>query len=504
MKTSFVCLLLLGYMGAFYFSNKHLPLKSTRIFRHYYISAFILVVFDLITLYTVNHMDVVPVAVNSIAHIIYLLSINATVYLNFLYLRSLLENQLKIAGWIRRGQSTPFAIASILILILPLGYVEGAYTNYSMGAKVYALYVSIILYNFFILYYCIRYWKLLNREKRAAIIASVPIFFGVTVINITMPEALFSIVYVILTAVGLMMSNENSEKYIDKQTDMFNAYALEIVNNEYINLKKDVSEVVITMSESENVQDTIDWKQYITLMKQIQVYCRKEKKRQAYRVGDNGFVLLVNSNQTAEKLANEIIEYASGQCRGDIALGYKVIALNECASSDDLMSKIAGACMNAINKMAVYDFLTGVRNRNAFEKELAHLKNKGMDAYYFIADLNNLKETNDALGHSAGDELLQTVARLLKDVAGNNGMVYRQGGDEFAVLWRGEQADAFLEMLEEKRIQLNKERVVPVSFAIGYGRISEEDGIEKADRMMYENKRRMKETSFYKSPSSAL
>ena len=297
MKTSFVCLLLIIYMGFFYFSNKHLPIRSTKVFYCYYVSATVLTVFDLITLYTVNHMDTVPAAINTVAHVIYLLSINATVYLNFCYLRSLLKNQRDRTLWKNRLQAATFVITSVMIVFLPLGYVQGTYTNYSMGAKVYALYASIIIYNLLILYYCIRYWKLLNKEKRVAIVASVPIFFCVSVINLTMPEALFSIVYVMLTAVGLMLSNENNEKYLDKQTGMFNQYALGIVSSEYIHLGKNDVGIVFTLSESERMEDMRNWRNYILTMEHIQRFCRKELKKQAYRVGDNGFVLLLHTEQ---------------------------------------------------------------------------------------------------------------------------------------------------------------------------------------------------------------
>lgn len=147
MKTSLVCLLLVAYMGVFYFSDKHLPLKATRIFSYYYVSAFILTVFDLITLYTVNHMDSVPGIINLIAHIIYLLAINTTLLLYFLYLRALLENQVKLSARIRMLHLVPFAITSVLVVILPIVYVEGTYTNYSLGPKAYAIYASVILYN---------------------------------------------------------------------------------------------------------------------------------------------------------------------------------------------------------------------------------------------------------------------------------------------------------------------------------------------------------------------
>ncbi len=496
MKTSLVCLLLVAYMGVFYFSDKHLPLKATRIFSYYYVSAVILTIFDLITLYTVNHLDSVPEIINLIAHLIYLLAINTTLLLYFLYLRALLENQVKFSKRTRMMHLVPFAVTSVLVVVLPIVYEKGTYTNYSLGPKAYAIYASVILYNILILYYCTRYWKLLSREKRAAIAASVPIIICVSVINIAVPESLFIIVYITLNTVGLMMSNENNEKYIDKPTGMFNQYALGVVINEEIALNRNDYILVMTLSESENVQSSIDWRQYIIAMEKIQRFCKKDLKRQAYRVGDNGFVFLMHSAQSAERMAEVVKSFFQNNCDSGMNLDYNhAIALNECGSIDELMSKLVEICTNAINKMAVYDFLTGVRNRNSFEKELSKLKSEGADVFYFIADLNNLKITNDAMGHSAGDELLQTVAKVLENTAGENGKVFRYGGDEFVILWNGTGADEYLKALETNCEKLNKERIIPVSFAIGYGKILEEDGIQKADRMMYENKARMKKAA---------
>lgn len=52
--------------------------------------------------------------------------------------------------------------------------------------------------------------------------------------------------------------------------------------------------------------------------------------------------------------------------------------------------------------------------------------------------------------------------------------------------------EAVLELLESNCLKLNEKRIIPVSYAIGYGKILEEKGIEKADKMMYENKLKMK------------
>lgn len=494
MKTSFVCLLLILYMGIFYFSKKHLPIRATTVFKCYYFDSVIVIIFDLITLYTVNHMDTVPESVNYIAHVIYILSINVMVYLYFRYVRSLLENKLQISKTMKYIQVLPMIATSVLIVFLPLGYIHGAETNYSMGAKVYALYANIILGNIGILYYSIRYRKLLSKEKMAAIIVSVPVMVVVTIINIALPEALFTIVYVILTAVGLMMSNENMEKYIDTQTGMFNQYAFGIVMNESCCQKKSLYCTLITMSESENVHMAIDWKMYIDQMKQIQRYCKKALKCSLYRVSDNGFVLLSHSGQTADRMEEAILSYATKNCVDSVDFSGKTMYITD-MSSDEVMSGLAQLCIDAINKMAIYDYLTGVYNRNYFEKKLQTLEKEESKPYYLIADLNNLKETNDVFGHSAGDELLQATAQLLRETVGKEGTVYRQGGDEFAVLWEQEDVQSLLSAVESARKEWNKNRVVPISFAIGYCRISEEDWLNTADDMMYRNKREMKKQS---------
>ena len=114
--------------------------------------------------------------------------------------------------------------------------------------------------------------------------------------------------------------------------------------------------------------------------------------------------------------------------------------------------------------MAIFDLLTGVRNRNSFEKELVKLREEGVDAFCFLVDINNLKTTNDAMGHSAGDELLKVMAKLLKDTTGKEGLVFRYGGDEFVVLWRGTDAAAFLAKLEKNSRQGNESRIkIPIS-----------------------------------------
>jgi diguanylate cyclase (GGDEF)-like protein len=87
---------------------------------------------------------------------------------------------------------------------------------------------------------------------------------------------------------------------------------------------------------------------------------------------------------------------------------------------------------------AQHDFLTGLPNRmllndranQAIALASRHMKKVAVP----YLDLDGFKHTNDSLGHSTGDKLLQSVAKRLVDCVRGGDTVSRQGGDEFVVL----------------------------------------------------------------------
>lgn len=93
-----------------------------------------------------------------------------------------------------------------------------------------------------------------------------------------------------------------------------------------------------------------------------------------------------------------------------------------------------------IKYMAFHDHLTGLFNRRALlddlEESIQRLKNSGTFALLSI-DLDRFKYLNDTLGHRAGDQILIQVADRLSEFSKNNIKVYRQGGDEFSILFEG-------------------------------------------------------------------
>jgi len=99
----------------------------------------------------------------------------------------------------------------------------------------------------------------------------------------------------------------------------------------------------------------------------------------------------------------------------------------------------------SLRSLAVTDDLTGVYNRRGFEWQasrlLRHASRERRGALLLYIDVDNLKVTNDTLGHSMGDRLLRAASTALRRACGESTVIGRIGGDEFAVLSRHIGAD---------------------------------------------------------------
>lgn len=103
--------------------------------------------------------------------------------------------------------------------------------------------------------------------------------------------------------------------------------------------------------------------------------------------------------------------------------------------------------LNELHYLSFHDQLTGVFNRNAFQRDV---QKRDTDIGIIFLDINGLKDINDGEGYSGGDAVLAAVSssvhELLPDTA-----VYRMGGDEFILLWREGDEHAFRRDVERVR-----------------------------------------------------
>jgi diguanylate cyclase (GGDEF)-like protein len=121
------------------------------------------------------------------------------------------------------------------------------------------------------------------------------------------------------------------------------------------------------------------------------------------------------------------------------------LAAHQASLIRDIADRLAVALATAerdrrLHELAHLDGLTGLPNRqrllSILDHELAAAGDKRKRIGVLFIDLDRFKETNDTLGHAAGDTLLKRTAERIRDTVRDADQVGRHGGDEFVVLLR--------------------------------------------------------------------
>ncbi|KQW26934.1 diguanylate phosphodiesterase [Acidovorax sp. Root402] len=135
------------------------------------------------------------------------------------------------------------------------------------------------------------------------------------------------------------------------------------------------------------------------------------------------------------------------------------------ARSFDHMRVDIGAQQTEIRRLAYWDRLTGLPNRERFRDAVVQAIAASADPAQPLAvltlDLDRFKHVNDVLGYAFGDRLLQAVAeRLSQQVRSPDDMVARLGGNEFAILLQRADAAAAHEIAQ----RINQSFEQPLAF----------------------------------------
>jgi len=156
----------------------------------------------------------------------------------------------------------------------------------------------------------------------------------------------------------------------------------------------------------------------------------------------------------------------------------------------------------AISAAALTDALTGILNRRGFteaaERELARASRYERPFVLAYVDVRGLKTVNDTEGHLMGDQLIKTVAGLMKESARADDVVGRIGGDEFALLLGEQTAESAGPVVRRIKAHVAEARAameisVPWELTIGMASFPDdgatlEELLNVADRRLYEQR----------------
>ncbi len=146
--------------------------------------------------------------------------------------------------------------------------------------------------------------------------------------------------------------------------------------------------------------------------------------------------------------------------------------------------------------LSYHDQLTGLYNRRFFIEELTRLDvDRNLPITLIFADVNGLKVINDSFGHSAGDELLRSVARVMQEECRADEIISRLGGDEFVLLLPKTTDEDGNVMLQRLKSQIESLKINNIQISVAFGYATKDDKnasmtetLEIAEKNMYRMK----------------
>lgn len=212
-KLQIGCLVLVLYLELIYIwqtTGKNAKVSCNPIFDALMMIIPWLIVFDGVTAWTVNHLEIVPVSLNLVLHAVFFILLSLFMLVMFLHTLSFIKGfpQKLIFRFLI---FLPFIISVILILVfLPeLEFIIGKKVNYSMGISVVVCYLVILLYFILIFVFTIRRIKYLEVRKRINVMSFLFISLLILISQIIFPEILISSLVPAFSLIALYINIED-------------------------------------------------------------------------------------------------------------------------------------------------------------------------------------------------------------------------------------------------------------------------------------------------------
>lgn len=151
-----------------------------------------------------------------------------------------------------------------------------------------------------------------------------------------------------------------------------------------------------------------------------------------------------------------------------------------------------------LTKFAMYDSLTNVYNRRAFDDRLISLLNSNEhlyeDIWLLLIDIDDFKIINDECGHDEGDKIIKEISNAIKNYLGNYSFVARWGGDEFAIITNLPYVKLHrkVDLLFNKILSLKTCNNKKITISCGITKLIPDDEINqifiRADKLLYKAK----------------
>lgn len=162
-------ILIMSFVAYMYFSAEKRYSMLHKTFSVLLVVVIIHLSFDAITIYTVNHLDIVPRLLNDVCHRFFVGTMAVVLYLFYQYIAILIEEETQSSRKFDLAAKLFLAVEMIGVIILPIHYTETDMGNYSSGSYAYVSYAGVAVYLLLCAGLLFGNWKRIHRKKKFAI-----------------------------------------------------------------------------------------------------------------------------------------------------------------------------------------------------------------------------------------------------------------------------------------------------------------------------------------------
>lgn len=199
LRMEIALIIILGFIAYMYYSAERKHTKLHRTFSVLLLVVIVHLVFDAVTIYTVNHLEQVSIAVNDAFHRVFVGTMAGVLYLFYRYIAAVVEEETKkkmIFDW---PAKIFLIVLEIIALVFPIAYIQTPNGNYSAGAYVIASYGGVAIYLALCAGILIWNWKQIHPKKRFAIGVALLVEFVVCGLQGAYPTWLISGMITLMT-----------------------------------------------------------------------------------------------------------------------------------------------------------------------------------------------------------------------------------------------------------------------------------------------------------------
>ena len=212
-KLQIGCFIITGFIMILYFSVKRISTRSHKVYSALLMVSVLYLMFDRVTVYTVNHIETVSALWNQIMHRCFLMSLVACIYLVYRYVLLMIFQERPT----RRGSFVLLILSVIAAGGLPLYYRITEKGNYSYGPAAYVTYVTVAIYTVMLVYSLIRNYKKMEKKKREIIMLTVIFQVAISTYQAIFPLSLISCLGITLVNLGFFLTMESPDVHLIEQ-----------------------------------------------------------------------------------------------------------------------------------------------------------------------------------------------------------------------------------------------------------------------------------------------